>query len=121
MAFTYDITTDRGKIRFYIGDVTSGAGPLPGGANYTDAEVDAVLTLCGSWQRAAIDLLRAAAVRWATKASSLSLGDYSESRQQAKTLSEMADKLEATLPGLWSEAGLGTSTVTNITDISGAA
>jgi len=113
MAFTYDVTTDRGKARLTVGDNTSGSGVLPGGTNFTDAEVDAAITLCGSWQQAALFLLRAAAAQWAVKAASLSIGDYAESRRQAENLTKLAEALEAKLPGSWSDMGLGKSTVGN--------
>jgi len=43
----------------------------------------------------------------------LSVGDYSESRQQVANLTALADTLEAKLPGGWSGMGLGTSTAAN--------
>lgn len=46
MAFTYDITTDRGAVRFGIGDTIEGVAML------TDAEIDHCLTLGGSVQGA---------------------------------------------------------------------
>lgn len=42
MAFTYDITTDRGKVRFGIGDTVSSVQML------SDAEVDHCLTTAGT-------------------------------------------------------------------------
>jgi hypothetical protein len=52
MAFTYNgtLTTDLDRVRFYLGDVTSGSGPLPGDANFTDAELSGLITAEGSWQ-----------------------------------------------------------------------
>ena len=64
MAFTYDLATDRGKCRFAIGDTAAADGILPGGTNFSDAEVDEALMLCGTWQRAAVWLLRIAAMRF---------------------------------------------------------
>lgn len=40
MAFTYDLTTDRGIVRFNIGDTMENAGPRPDKRNFTDAEID---------------------------------------------------------------------------------
>lgn len=115
MAFTYDITTDRGKVRFVLGDITSAAGILPGGSNFSDAEIDTILTLAGTWQKAVPTLARAAAAQWGIKAASISIGDYSESRQQVANLNALADKYDTgTLPGAWSDMGLGTSTLANI-------
>jgi hypothetical protein len=114
MAFTYDITTNRGKCRFAIGDYTASSGILPSGGNFTDAEVDAATTLCGNWQSAAVYLLRAAATQWSTQATSKSIGNFSFSRETAQRLSDLADKLANTLPGAWSGMGLGASTADNI-------
>jgi hypothetical protein len=44
MAFTYVLTTDIGKVRFEIGDYTLNTGVRPGGVNFTDEEITAVLT-----------------------------------------------------------------------------
>lgn len=40
MAFTYDLTTDRGKVRLNLGDTVTNAGPRPDKRNFTDAEID---------------------------------------------------------------------------------
>lgn len=39
MAFSYDLTTDVGKLRLEIGDTTTGVGVRPDGTNFTDAEL----------------------------------------------------------------------------------
>ena len=62
MAFTYSdgLLTDRDRIRFFIGDTVSAAGTLPGGTNFTDAELTGLLAIEGTWQRtvaAALDKL----------------------------------------------------------------
>jgi hypothetical protein len=118
MAFTYDTSTNRGKCRLAIGDVTSGSGILPGGTNFTDAEVDVAISIAGNWQMAAVFLLRAAASQWSAKAAALSVGDYAETRRQVEHLTALADRLEARLPGGWAGMGLGTATADKITDIS---
>lgn len=117
MSFTYSVSTDLGKLRLAIGDVTQSSGILPGGGNFSDDEANTAITLCGSWQLAAPFLLRAAAAQWGVKAASLSIGDYSEARQQVKNLNDLADAYASgriPLPGAWSGMGLGTSTVDNI-------
>lgn len=43
MAFTYDLTTDRGKVRFEVGDYAETSGIRPAGQNFTDEEVDYAL------------------------------------------------------------------------------
>ena len=52
-AVTYNdaLTNDSDKVRFQIGDTLADDGPLPGDANFTDAELDALLTREGTWQR----------------------------------------------------------------------
>ena len=52
-AVTYDdnLTNNSDKVRFQIGDTTANDGPRPGDANFSDAELDALLTREGTWQR----------------------------------------------------------------------
>ena len=69
MAFTYDPSTDAGKVRLYLGDSIEGAGPRPNDngvtpTNYSDQEIDLFLaagsvnnglvlgfrTLAGEWR-----------------------------------------------------------------------
>lgn len=40
MAFTYDLTTNRGKVRLNLGDTVANSGPRPDKRNFTDAEID---------------------------------------------------------------------------------
>lgn len=44
MTFTYDITTDRGKVRLALGDSVENAGPRPRKTNFSDTEIDYFLT-----------------------------------------------------------------------------
>lgn len=44
MTFTYDLTTNRGKIRFNLGDTVENSGPRPDKRNYSDAEVDYLIS-----------------------------------------------------------------------------
>ena len=66
MAFTYDGTlgTNLGRVRFHLGDVVSGSGPRPADANFTDAEINGLVTVEGSWQRAVAGGLERLAVEW---------------------------------------------------------
>lgn len=52
--FTYrgDLSTNRDKVRFYVNDTTESDGPKPGSGNFTDEEIDGLVTAEGSWQRA---------------------------------------------------------------------
>jgi hypothetical protein len=40
LAFTYDLTTDRGVIRLNLGDTVENAGPRPDKRNFSDSEID---------------------------------------------------------------------------------
>ncbi len=53
MAFTYDISTNRGKVRFYLSDTNEAQ------AMFTDAEVDNALTVGGAVSPAVCVLARA--------------------------------------------------------------
>jgi len=64
--FTYigDLSTDLDKVRFYIGDTDAGDGPLPEDANFSDNELDGLITSEGSWQRAVAAGFETMAARW---------------------------------------------------------
>ena len=54
MAFTYlgTLATDRDWVRFKLGDTTVDAGPRPADANFTDAEIDGLISEEGDRNRA---------------------------------------------------------------------
>ena len=54
MAFTYtgELTTNRDRVRFYVQDTIENAGPKPSDGNFTDSEIDGLVTVEGSWQKA---------------------------------------------------------------------
>ena len=83
MAFTYDddLSSDRGKVRFYIQDTTDGGGPKPNGANFTDAEIDGLVMAEGSWQKAVAGAYEALAAIWA-KFADITAGPHRESLSQ---------------------------------------
>lgn len=64
--FTYlgDLSTDRDKARFYIGDTDPSDGPIPGGSNFSDGEIDGLITAEGSWQRAVAGAFETLAAQW---------------------------------------------------------
>jgi hypothetical protein len=66
MAFTYSgaPTTDRDRVRFYVHDVTANSGPLPGDANFSDAEIDGLLATEGTWQRSVAAAYETLAAAW---------------------------------------------------------
>lgn len=67
MALTYNpaLSTNRDKVRFHIRDTTSGSGPLPSGGNFSDQEIDGMITIEGSWQRAVAGLCETLAMEYA--------------------------------------------------------
>ena len=69
MAFTYlgTLATDRDKARFYLQDTVENSGPKPSGGNFTDAELDGLITVEGSWQRAVAAGFEALAAIWRTR------------------------------------------------------
>lgn len=82
MSFTYDLTTNIGKLRLALGDTTDGAGVRPDGANLEDEELDAFLALEGD----NVDLATARAcevlaTQWANVAD-LQVGPRRESLSQ---------------------------------------
>jgi hypothetical protein len=93
MAFTYDPTTARGKVRLLIQDTVSAS------AVFTDADIDAFLELAGGNAYAGAALAcRSLAASYAKLAKSVTAGKYAETTgdaakyllELAKTLSESA-------------------------------
>lgn len=73
MAFTYDPTTDRGKVRLYVFDTTSGSS---GTSIFSDADIDAFLDQNNdSIWLAAADACRARAAKNADSAYDLEIGN----------------------------------------------
>ena len=68
MTHTYDgaLTTDKEKVRFYIQDTTRNSGPKPSDGNFSDEELDALVTAEGSWQRAVAAAFETLAAAWRT-------------------------------------------------------
>ena len=66
MAFTYNgtLTTNLDRVRFHLGDVTENAGPRPSDGNFTDAELGALVTDEGTWQRAVAAGFERLATEW---------------------------------------------------------
>lgn len=68
MSFTYFVDpanpNDRDYVRFAIDDRTEGSGPLPGDRNFTDHELDMMITQEGTWQRATAACFEALEAAW---------------------------------------------------------
>lgn len=92
MAFSYDdtLSSDSDKVRFNLQDKTENSGPLPGDANFSDAEVAGLLNIEDTWQQATAAGFEALAAAWANYAD-LSVGPRRESLSQiAKRYAEQA-------------------------------
>lgn len=102
MAFTYDLSATSGRVRLAIGDTVQGAGPRPGGANFSDEEIAALLTIEGSTQRASAACFEALSALWAAQPTDIRVGprgeSYSASSQFAKRAQTMRDTFGQT-PG----------------------
>ena len=64
----YDLSTDIGKLRMVINDVSlldTNAGVRPDGTFYADEELQVFIDLAGSWKRAVSLVLRALATAYA--------------------------------------------------------
>ena len=70
MALTYvgDLSTDLDKVRFHIGDTAASAGPLPSAGNFTDAELNGLISLAGSVNKAVSAAMAAISTRWSSYA-----------------------------------------------------
>jgi hypothetical protein len=64
--FSYigDLSTNRDKVRFHLNDTDPGNGPLPEDRNFSDNEIDGLITAEGTWQRAIAAGLEALARAW---------------------------------------------------------
>jgi hypothetical protein len=51
-SYTDALAADRDRVRFAIGDTEYGSGPKPADVNFTDDELDGLITIEGTWQRA---------------------------------------------------------------------
>lgn len=76
MAFSYDITTDRGQVRFNLGDTDSSLFV------FEDAEIDQMLTLSSDVNEATVRCLRALLVSRARRAKMASLHGLTVNDQQ---------------------------------------
>lgn len=101
MTVTYDgdLSTDLEKLRFYTGDTVSGSGPRPGDRNFTDAELNPLITLEGSWEKAVAAVFEALTAEWASQPD-IRVGPRSESRSQpAKEFRKKAEEWRAAYGG----------------------
>ncbi len=71
MAFTYtdDLTADRDKVRFWLHDIVEDQGPLPKNRNFSDNEVNGLLTIEATWQQAIAAGFETLASAWSKEGS----------------------------------------------------
>ncbi len=68
MTFTYSVTTALGKLRMSIGDTVASSGPRPGSGtatNFTDEELNELITVEGTWQKAVAGVCEILGNAWA--------------------------------------------------------
>ena len=105
MTFTYDPespgTNNTTKTRFHIGDTVLKRGILPDGSNFSDEEVELVLSSYSKeadaetkTKLAGAELLRKAAVVWGRSVDYSTAGHSEKVSNIAKELREQADALE---------------------------
>ena len=99
MAFTYDLATNRGKVRFLVPDSDSTAPYL------TDAEIDHCLSESGTVKAAAVMACNWLARRFAQRATFTADGLNVQNSQRAEAFAARAKELMCELQG-------GMSTVT---------
>jgi len=101
MTVTYlgTLATDRDKVRFHLGDTVTAAGPLPADANFTDAEIDGLVTAEGSWERAVAAGFERLAAEWTRYPSFRETNGLSLNRSDiAKGYREQADQWHSDFP-----------------------
>jgi len=108
MTLTYvgDLSTSLDKVRFRIGDKAANSGPLPGGSNFTDAELTGLLTIESSVDGAVAAAYEVLAAEWATIAD-IAVGPRRES------FSEVAKQYQALAKTLRLSTGRSTTTSGN--------
>ena len=93
MAFTYDLTTDIGKVRLLISDKVHSPTSQ---AQFTDAEVTAFLTMASDVVKmAAVYALESWAATLSDTVDSEKIGDYAYTKKVVANKLAMADKYRA--------------------------
>lgn len=91
MAFTYDVTTDRGKVRLRVGDIDSGD------SIFSDAEIDYFLDVGGTVVKAAVIGLQTLLVDRARRTKFCSQrGVSQDDRHQLAAIKDAIKSLQAT-------------------------
>jgi len=89
MACTYDITTDRGKVRLIISDTSTTS------CVFSDLEIDTFLSMhSGNINLAAAEALGAWAAKYALSPDSEKIGDYSYTQKIIANMNKLKKELE---------------------------
>ena len=80
--FTYDPTTDLGKLRLAIGDTSRSDGVRPNGKPFSDEELNLFLESASDWRYAVPKVLRTLANQYASRVSVERFGAYSRSNEK---------------------------------------
>lgn len=91
MAHTYNVTTDRGRVRLRIGDTVDRTGA---NQSLTDAEIDAALELSSDLDVAALTAARWLLARLRTQVSQNAKGVSSSARERVSNLQELIVELK---------------------------
>lgn len=94
MGVTYigDLSTDLDTVRFHIQDTVDGSGPKPGGKNFEDDELDGLVSLEGTWQKAVAASFEVLSAAWSSYAD-INVGPRSEQFSQiAERYQKQAEK-----------------------------
>ena len=80
MTFSYNINleSDTDKIRYRVQDTAPGSGPKPGGGNFEDEELEGLLLIEGSVERAVAAVYEALATSWSSVATESEIGPRRE-------------------------------------------
>ena len=81
LTYTGNLGTSLDKVRFYISDKVASSGPLPDGGNFTDDELNGLITAEGTWQRAVAGAFEIIAAAW-SKYADITVGSRRESLSQ---------------------------------------
>ncbi len=88
MACTFDISTDRGKVRWIVGDTSTTACVFP------DTEIDAALTMnSGNINLAAADVLAAWMAKYTLSPEAEKIGDYSYTNKVIEKMNKLMKEL----------------------------
>jgi hypothetical protein len=107
-AFTYlgDLSSNRDRVRLYLADTDPGGGPLPSDRNFSDNEIDGLITIEGSWQRAVAGGFEALASAWRRYPSHTADGLQFSGSDIAKGYAESAREWRTRYGGSTSSVGV---------------